>query len=78
MNILSQTKSSCKLLLMGCPVPRVFGKFKILISEPTSNIAPKSPGGGRKFYGGEVVSPFVGEIAFLTCQVAGYPVPIFR
>jgi len=76
MNILSQTKSSCKLLLMGCPVPRVFGKFKILISEPTSNIAPKSP--GKKYEGGEIMYAPVGQKVFMSCQVVGFPVPFFR
>jgi hypothetical protein len=60
----------------GCPVPGFVVSFKKLISEPTSNIAPKSP--GEKYEGGKIMYAPFGQKVFLSCQVVGFPVPFFR
>lgn len=55
---------------------QIFGKFQKPISEPTSNIAPKSP--GKKYEGGEIMYSPAGQKVFMSCQVVGFPVPLFR
>ncbi|XP_072939071.1 cell adhesion molecule Dscam1 isoform X3 [Epargyreus clarus] len=52
-------------------------KGRLVITEPTNKIAPRSDN-SRKFEGGEIILAPVVESVFLTCEVAGYPPPIFR
>ncbi|XP_068632807.1 cell adhesion molecule Dscam1 isoform X16 [Battus philenor] len=52
-------------------------KGRLVITEPTNKIAPRSDK-SRKFEGGEIFLAFQTESVFLTCEVAGYPAPIFR
>lgn len=45
------------------------------ILEPTNNVQPKKV--GAEFGGWRVSSINIGSIAWLTCQVTGFPVPRF-
>lgn len=44
--------------------------------EPTNNVAPKKE--NREFVGWKGVTLPENKTAWLTCQVTGYPVPLFR
>ncbi|KAJ8967480.1 hypothetical protein NQ314_002794 [Rhamnusium bicolor] len=48
----------------------------VIFIEPTGKIAPKVP--GQKYDGGKIYIYSQTKTAFLTCEVVGYPVPIFR
>lgn len=43
-------------------------------SEPTNNVAPKKI---ASEFGFRVVKSSINEVAWLICQVTGYPVPLF-
>lgn len=47
----------------------------ISIIEPTNNVPPKKD--GEKFTGWKDVIISQNKTAWLTCQVTGYPVPIY-
>lgn len=47
------------------------------ITEPTNKIAPRSDK-SRKFEGGEIFLVSQAQSVYLTCEVAGYPAPVFR
>lgn len=47
----------------------------IFSTEPTNNVAPKKI--GAEFGGWRVAYVKQKTVAFLTCQVTGFPVPIF-
>ncbi|XP_068899405.1 cell adhesion molecule Dscam1 isoform X2 [Tenebrio molitor] len=51
-------------------------KGRLVITEPTGKIAPKVP--GRKYEGGVIFIHPRNKTAFLTCDVVGYPVPLYR
>lgn len=72
-----------KLMMMVCSftylvvilsVPCDFEEI-ILFAEPTNNVAPKKI--GAEFGGWRVAYVNNGTVAFLTCQVTGFPVPRF-
>ncbi|XP_064216064.1 Down syndrome cell adhesion molecule isoform X1 [Tribolium castaneum] len=48
-------------------------KGRLVITEPTSNVAPKKD--GEKFEGWKVLLVVQNSTAWLSCQVTGYPVP---
>ncbi|XP_061381054.1 cell adhesion molecule Dscam2 isoform X2 [Danaus plexippus] len=52
-------------------------KGRLVITEPTNKIAPRSDK-SRKFEGGEIFLVSLANSVYLTCEVAGYPPPIFR
>ncbi|XP_037298235.1 Down syndrome cell adhesion molecule-like protein Dscam2 [Manduca sexta] len=52
-------------------------KGRLVITEPTNKIAPRKDT-SKIFEGWEVFIVPRGDIAYLTCQVAAYPAPIFR
>lgn len=62
-------------------IPRTRVKVRLSITlhipEPTNKIAPRSDK-TRKFEGGEIFLVSIAESVYLTCEVAGYPPPIFR
>lgn len=45
----------------------------VFIVEPTNNVVPKKD--GEKFEGWKVLLVPQNKMAWLTCQVTGYPVP---
>lgn len=47
-----------------------------ILSEPTSNVAPKLT--GKKYDGGKIELFAHHEAVFLTCDVVGYPAPLYR
>lgn len=49
----------------------------LFLPEPTNKIAPRNDK-GKKFEGGEIFIVPQSDSAYLTCEVAGYPVPIYR
>ncbi|KAG5890613.1 hypothetical protein JTB14_005123 [Gonioctena quinquepunctata] len=49
--------------------------FHILISKPTSNVAPKS---SSEKYGNIFLLGAIQKDVIMTCEVSGYPAPIFR
>ncbi|CAH0555674.1 unnamed protein product [Brassicogethes aeneus] len=51
-------------------------KGKLVVTEPTGNIAPKLP--GKKYDGGKIESFAGNSDAILTCDIVGFPVPIYR
>ncbi|CAF4862530.1 unnamed protein product [Pieris macdunnoughi] len=60
------------------PVPIFRLKPTLLpFSKPTNKIAPRSDK-SRKFEGGEIFVVSLESSVYLTCEVAGYPPPIFR
>ncbi|XP_052739475.1 cell adhesion molecule Dscam2 isoform X15 [Bicyclus anynana] len=52
-------------------------KGRLVITEPTNKIAPRGDK-SRKFEGGEIFLVSLSQSVYLTCEVAGYPPPIFR
>ncbi|XP_047530779.1 Down syndrome cell adhesion molecule-like protein Dscam2 isoform X48 [Vanessa atalanta] len=52
-------------------------KGRLVITEPTNKIAPRKDS-TKHFEGWEVFFVPQNDIAYLTCQVAAFPVPIFR
>ncbi|XP_071050253.1 cell adhesion molecule Dscam1 isoform X5 [Onthophagus taurus] len=50
-------------------------KGRLVITEPTNNVAPKKD--TENFKGWKVVDVPIKHVAWLTCQVTGYPVPKF-
>lgn len=44
--------------------------------EPTNNVAPKVA--GRRIDGSIVQDVVISKSAIITCEVTGYPVPLFR
>ncbi|XP_061703849.1 cell adhesion molecule Dscam2 isoform X50 [Cydia pomonella] len=52
-------------------------KGRLVITEPTNKIAPRSEK-SRKFEGGQIFLVSETESVYLTCEVSGYPAPIFR
>lgn len=46
------------------------------ITEPTNNVPPKKV--GAEFGGWRVLNVKLADVAWLTCQVTGYPVPRFK
>ncbi|KAI8422223.1 hypothetical protein MSG28_006118 [Choristoneura fumiferana] len=51
--------------------------FLCLFQEPTNKIAPRKDS-TKNFEGWEVFVVSEGNVAYLTCQVAAYPAPVFR
>ncbi|XP_039283540.1 Down syndrome cell adhesion molecule-like protein Dscam2 isoform X10 [Nilaparvata lugens] len=51
-------------------------KGRLVITEPTNNIAPKVP--GEKYEGGKILMSRLRSTVFLMCQVSGFPVPMYR
>lgn len=47
---------------------------KMFFTEPTSNVPPKKVGAE---FGWRVLTVKEQQVAWLTCQVTGYPVPLF-
>ncbi|XP_063893546.1 cell adhesion molecule Dscam1 isoform X15 [Helicoverpa armigera] len=52
-------------------------KGRLVITEPTNKIAPRKDS-TKHFEGWEVFTVAQMDVAYLTCQVAAYPVPVFR
>ncbi|XP_069356503.1 cell adhesion molecule Dscam1 isoform X29 [Maniola hyperantus] len=52
-------------------------KGRLVITEPTNKIAPRK-NSAIHFEGWEVFFVPQNDVAFLTCQVAAFPVPVFR
>ncbi|KAM3964156.1 LOW QUALITY PROTEIN: Down syndrome cell adhesion molecule 1 [Aphomia sociella] len=52
-------------------------KGRLVITEPTNKIAPRSDK-NRKFEGGEIFLVSEAESVYLTCDVTGFPPPVFR
>ncbi|XP_059046505.1 cell adhesion molecule Dscam2 isoform X23 [Achroia grisella] len=52
-------------------------KGRLVITEPTNKIAPRSDK-NRKFEGGEIFLVSEAESVYLTCDVTGFPAPLFR
>lgn len=48
-----------------------------VITEPTNKIAPRKDS-TKNFEGWEVFTVPQMDVAYLTCQVAAYPAPVFR
>lgn len=64
----------------GAGVPGAIIQVRLFyshITEPTNKIAPRSDK-SRKFEGGEIFLAAEAEPVYLTCEVAGYPAPIYR
>ncbi|XP_046417320.1 Down syndrome cell adhesion molecule-like protein Dscam2 isoform X2 [Neodiprion virginianus] len=51
-------------------------KGRLVITEPTSNIAPQIA--GKKYEGGELANVLLRNVAALSCAVQAFPVPITR
>ncbi|XP_076265885.1 Down syndrome cell adhesion molecule 1 isoform X18 [Rhynchophorus ferrugineus] len=51
-------------------------KGRLVITEPTNNVAPKSS--GKKYAGGLFQDSPCGNDTIMTCDVSAYPVPKFR
>ncbi|XP_044270315.1 Down syndrome cell adhesion molecule-like protein Dscam2 isoform X45 [Tribolium madens] len=51
-------------------------KGRLVITEPTGKISPKIP--GQKYEGGKILIRPQNRTTFLTCDVVGYPVPLYR
>lgn len=51
--------------------------ISIIITEPTNKIAPRKDS-TKNFEGWEVVFVLQNDTAYLTCQVAAFPAPLFR
>lgn len=47
-----------------------------MLIEPSGEIAPKVP--GQKYDGGKIYLTALSLTTVLTCEVVGFPVPIFR
>ncbi|XP_050561794.1 cell adhesion molecule Dscam2 isoform X20 [Spodoptera frugiperda] len=52
-------------------------KGRLVITEPTNKIAPRKDS-TKHFEGWEVFTVSQMDVAYLTCQVAAYPSPVFR
>lgn len=50
----------------------VFNAF----TEPTGNLSPKAP--GEKYEGGKIVISDIKKNVHITCNVIGYPIPVYR
>lgn len=50
-------------------------RCELSFTEPTNNVAPKKM--GAEFGGWRVAYVEQRKVAFLTCQVSGFPVPRF-
>lgn len=62
--------------VVGYPVP-LFRYVKCLFCvEPTGKISPKVP--GQKYEGGKIFNFPVNQTVVMTCDVVGYPVPLYR
>lgn len=61
------------------PIPMRIGFAKVVsvITEPTNKIAPRKDS-TKHFEGWEVFTVSQMDVAYLTCQVAAYPSPVFR
>ncbi|KOB76283.1 Dscam [Operophtera brumata] len=64
---------TCQVAAFPAPVYRVVS----VITEPTNKIAPRKDS-SKTFEGWEVVTVPQKDVAFLTCQVAAFPAPLFR
>ncbi|XP_068899404.1 cell adhesion molecule Dscam1 isoform X1 [Tenebrio molitor] len=51
-------------------------KGRLVITEPTNNVPPKSS--GRKIDGSIVIDVPLNQDIVITCEVSGYPIPKFR
>lgn len=59
-----------------CPAFSVSLVIVLVLLEPTGNVAPKLT--GKKYDGGKIELFASNTSVYMTCDVVGYPVPLYR